>query len=182
MEIRFKIDDWLSEALEALVREGPEVISIQRLCGYLGVSRGSFYWHFKNRDDFVEKLVHFWINKTTNAIADAVQDLDGTPSDKLLFLAKQIIESNATRYEISIRAWASLNPIAAAAVKRADRVRYNTVKGLFAAIGFSGNELEMRTRTFVVYYSLEEAISVRESKKDRMASIELRHRILTHPT
>ncbi|MFZ9037006.1 MAG: TetR/AcrR family transcriptional regulator [Gammaproteobacteria bacterium] len=181
MENRYNIDDWLEGALEALAQKGPEVVSIQRLCNLLGVSRGSFYWHFKNRDIFIEKLVRFWVDKMTNAIANTVRDFDGSPADKLLFLAQQIIATDATRYDLPIRAWAELNPIAAAAVKRADRVRYTLVKGLFAGIGFSGEELEMRTRTFVTYYSLERAIFVRESKKDRLARIELRHRLLTRP-
>lgn len=181
MESRYKIDDWLEGALEALASKGPEVVSIQRLCTYLGVSRGSFYWHFRNREIFIEQLVHFWFEKTTTAIADAVRNFDGAPTDKLLFLAQRIVTSEATRYDIPIRAWARLNPIAAAAVRRADRVRYDVVRDLFAEAGFSGEELETRTRTFVVYYSLETAISVRESKKDRLARIELRHRLLTHP-
>ncbi len=164
MESRYKIDDWLEGALEALARKGPEAISIQRLCQSLGVSRGSFYWHFRNRDTFIEKLMRFWLDKTTNVIAAAVRDFDGSAADKLLFIARQVIASDATRYDIPIRAWAEINPIAAAAVKRADRVRYKVVRALFAEIGFSGEELEMRARTFVGYYSLEAAVSVRESK------------------
>ncbi len=179
MESRYNIDDWLQGALEALARKGPQAISIQRLCDQLGVSRGSFYWHFRNRDRFIEKLTQYWLDRTTGAIADAVRDLDGSAADKLLYLARQVIASDATRYDIPIRAWAEINPIAAAAVKRADRMRYKVVRALFAEIGFSGEELEMRARMFVVYYSSESAISVRESKKDRLARIESRHRLLT---
>ena len=54
MESRYKIEDWLKSALEALAHKGSEAISIQRLCDQLGVSRGSFYWHLKNRDTFIE--------------------------------------------------------------------------------------------------------------------------------
>ena len=179
METRYNIEDWLEGALEALARKGPQAISIQRLCESLGVSRGSFYWHFKNRDGFVEKLMNFWVDKTTNAIAEAVRDLDGSAADRLLFIARQVVASDATRYDIPIRAWAEIDPIAAAAVKRADRIRIKVVKSLFAELGFSGEELEMRTRTFVAYYSHEAALMLRESKKIRMATIESRHRMLT---
>ncbi|MDJ0777145.1 MAG: TetR/AcrR family transcriptional regulator [Gammaproteobacteria bacterium] len=182
METRYNIEDWLDGALEALARKGPQAITIQQLCEFLGVSRGSFYWHFKNRDTFIEKLMDFWIDKTTNAIADAVRNLDGPAVDKLLFIARQVIESDATRYDIPVRAWAETNSIAAAAVKRADRIRYKVVRELFAETRFSGEELEMRTRTFVAYYSLERAISVNESKKARLSRIEMRHRLLTRPT
>lgn len=179
METRYNVDDWLEGALEALAQKGPEAISIQRLCDYLGVSRGSFYWHFKSRDSFLEKLGAFWLDKTTNAIASAAMEFEGSPADKLLFLAHHIIDKDATRYDIPIRAWAEIHPIVATAVRRADRARYKVVRKLFAAIGFSGEELEMRTRTYMAYYGLERAITVEESKKDRLARIELRHRMLT---
>lgn len=178
MEKRYNLEDWLELALDALAQKGQDVISVQRLCEHLGVSRGSFYWHFRNRDQFIEKLVSYWVEKLTISIVCVVEELPGGPEDRLLFLAQQIIDSDAARYDLPVRAWAKLNPIAAAAVKRADKIRYNLVRELIADIGFTGEELEVRSRMFVVYYSLEKALSVKENKKERLARVKTMHKLL----
>ena len=49
--------DWLQQALEIFVAEGIDAIRITRLADDLDVTRGSFYWHFQNRDDLIESLV-----------------------------------------------------------------------------------------------------------------------------
>lgn len=182
METRYNLEEWLEHALEALANKGPEILSIQRLCGYLGVSRGSFYWHFKNRDDFIQKLVQFWVRRMTNAVIDAAKELEGNPQETLMFLTEKIIDTDASRYDIPIRAWAATNPVAAAAVKRADKARYAILKELFRGIGFDGDELEMRVRTYMVFYSMEKSSFVRETRKERIARSKLRHKLLARPT
>lgn len=179
---RYNLDEWLEAALEALASKGPEILSIQKLCDHLDLSRGSFYWHFKNREDFISKLVHFWDQRMTTAIAEALKVHPGDSSEKLMFLGELVIRTNAARYDIAIRAWSALNPVAAAAVKRTDKTRYDVIEALFAEMGFSGNELKMRARTFMTYYSMDAAVTISETKKERLAGLKLRHRLLTRVT
>ena len=176
---RLSIDEWLGAALEALANYGPEVLTIEKLCKHLGVSRGSFYWHFKNRDDFIKKLVQYWDTRLTNSIAETTQLVQEDPSQTLMFLMDLITETNAGRYDIPIRSWAATNPHAAAAVKQTDTTRYNFVKSLFSGIGFSGDELEIRVRAFVVYFSMERALTIEEKPKERKRRLTLLHQLLT---
>jgi AcrR family transcriptional regulator len=52
--------DWIDAGLELLVGKGVDHVKITRLADALGVTRGSFYWHFKDRDDLLSALVEDW--------------------------------------------------------------------------------------------------------------------------
>lgn len=175
---RLSLELWLEEALEALAEHGPQVLTVEKLCKRLKVSRGSFYWHFKDRDDFIQKVVNFWDKRLTGSIRDAAKLGQGDAAERLLFLMELIDRANAGRYDIPIRAWAAANARAAKAVRRTDRTRYEYVRSLFAELGFTGDELEMRTRTFVAFHGLERGLSIVENPKDRKRRLKLRHKLL----
>ena len=64
--------DWLQAALAVFVEEGIDEVRVTRLADDLGVTRGSFYWHFANRDELIDGLVEYWRSKNTSAIVDSV--------------------------------------------------------------------------------------------------------------
>ena len=64
--------DWLLKALDIFVAEGIDAVRITRLAEDLGVTRGSFYWHFENREDLIAALVSYWKDKNTSAITESV--------------------------------------------------------------------------------------------------------------
>ena len=176
---RFSQEEWLEKALRALAKEGGSVLSVDALAKHLGVSRGSFYWHFKDKSDFVLQLVDYWIEVYTKSIIDYLEQMDISADKKLLLLMEKIVTERLTQYDISIRAWASHDPVASRKVKKNDELRYNFVRSLFSEIGFKGEELEMRTRTFVVYNSLETGLFYKLSKKKQFDQMKLRHIMLT---
>ena len=178
---RLSWDEWLGRALEALANEGGGVLTIDELVQRLGVSRGSFYWHFKDRADFVRKLVDYWSERFTRGVAQETNESEGSAKERLFSLMEPIVSDQLTRYDIAIRAWASHNQIAARGVKKVDEFRLSYVRSLFEEMGFKGEELNMRTRTFVVFYSLEPGLFVDISHKDQLKQLELRHALLTKP-
>ena len=66
--------DWLLKALEIFVAEGIDAVRITRLAQDLGVTRGSFYWHYQNREDLIDSLVSYWKDKNTAAITDSITE------------------------------------------------------------------------------------------------------------
>ena len=178
---RLTKDDWLARALDALAKEGASVLTLDALVRRLGVSRGSFYWHFTDRTDFVRQLVKYWSVVFTEGVSEKIQALDGSPEERLLSLMERIVCDRLTRYDIAIRTWASQDTTAKRSVKQVDQFRLEFVRSLFREIGFEGQELEMRTRTFVVYYSLEPALFSTISRKQKLSQIKLQHRLLTTP-
>jgi AcrR family transcriptional regulator len=66
-------EDWLKTALTALSRQGEEAIRIDKLYKVLNVSKGSFYHHFKNIDDFIVHLMKYWEKGMTESIIETTE-------------------------------------------------------------------------------------------------------------
>ena len=102
-----KPEDWLAHALEELKQKGPAGIRVRPLAETLGVTLGSFYWHFKDLNEFKVRLLEYWRVEITEKII--AQALDGVtdPREQLENIAVLIEETQANRYEAAIRAWTS---------------------------------------------------------------------------
>ena len=169
-------EDWLSQALETLAKDGQASLRIQSLSSKLGVSRGSFYWHFKDRGDFIHSMLDYWHQEYTIPIPDMVEAAGGTGEEKLQRLFRMVYEIDRTAYDLAIRSWAVQDSAVAKAVQRTDRYRLAYIRGLFAEIGFSGNELEVRSRTCLSYMMLERGLFDRSSPRQRMDLADSLHR------
>ena len=65
MDDRLGKDDWLRAARRALLIRGPNGVRVEPLARDLGVTKGSFYWHFSDRDDLLEALLVEWEQETS---------------------------------------------------------------------------------------------------------------------
>ena len=179
MKSRRSREEWLEQALEVLAREGQAKIRIEKLSQDLGVTKGSFYWHFTDRKDFLRKLVEYWAETFTQAVIDEIVPLENGPEKRLLALMEFLYKGSHARYDIAVRAWAVQEPEVADVVRRVDQMRMTFVGSLFEEMGFKGLELEMRARTFVCFHSLEDGLFLEQSKKERKQLIKLRHQFFT---
>lgn len=168
-------EEWLEAALEVLSREGEGRIRVRQIAAALGVTTGSFYWHFQDRADFLEQLLAWWVKHYTTDVATLARSLPGTPRERLKAIATKIIQVHAARYDIAVRAWAAHESGAAEAVRASDAIRIRTVGGLFREMGFRGQELTLRTRTFVTFTSLHSAVGKPQSERVRIAQL---HRLI----
>ncbi|MFD1151107.1 TetR/AcrR family transcriptional regulator [Saccharothrix hoggarensis] len=75
-------EDWTMEALRALARGGVAAVAVDVLAGELGITRGSFYWHFKDREALLVAAVEFWEQRATADLITRLASLDD-PEDKL---------------------------------------------------------------------------------------------------
>ncbi len=178
---RLTRDDWLFRALEVLSKEGNAKLRIDLLTKSLGITKGSFYWHFKDRADFVKRLAEFWAKYSTDRVINEINKSRGAANDRLLNLMDFLCRKDFGKYDVSMRAWAAQEPEVARIVKKVDKQRFTFVRSLFVELGFKGQELEMRTRTFVVFHSLELGSFARGTKKERLKLLKLRHAFFTRP-
>lgn len=175
---RLSREQWLSLALDYLSR-GHDKLTIDKLVTAVGVSKGSFYWHFKNRNDFLEQLLAYWDDHFTQSVVNELRGRPQAPVDQLWSVMEIVCQKNLTRYDIAIRAWVAREPEFIDRVRQVDRARIKTIRGLFRQLGFEGDELEMRTRSFVTYVSFELGITVRQSKKKRLECMRRYHQLVT---
>ena len=144
---------WTDAATEVLVDRGIDHVSVDALAAQLGVTRGSFYWHFKDRDALLRSVLAAWHQLSTeqltqrleSASADAREQLRGVIS--LPFRGRAAVR--AARIELAIRAWARRDAMARMAVDQSDAARIGYIAQVFSSLGFGIKEA--RARAFLLY-------------------------------
>jgi len=142
---------WLSAGLDALRKGGVGAVRVERLAAGVGVTKGSFYHHFRDRGALLDALLEFWSREMTDAEFERLQGMRGGLAARLLALAEDVLEKGMGRYDPSIRAWARHDRKVAAAVAQVDRRRVKALAGFFEEGGFGAAEARTRARTFYTF-------------------------------
>lgn len=148
---RLSREEWHARALEVLGRKGSGELTVETLAQHLGVTKGSFYWHFKSRADFFRQLIEYWDEHYTQTVITEISGLGGPPEDRLMELMRLVLSKRMDRFELPVRTWAQQNPALVPLVRRVDKHRISFVRSLFLEMGFDEDEAEMRTRVFLSY-------------------------------
>ena len=136
---RLTVDDWLRTGLDILDEDGIAGLKVQRLCDRLGVTKGSFYWHFDDLDAFLSELARRW--------ADIAVD----PQATLLLAMRMFADTRNRNMARAMREWAQSDERARAAIRRADQLLFLRVKEAIAGLGFDDAEAEVRAK--ILYYA-----------------------------
>ena len=170
--------DWINQGLQTLAETGVETVRVEPLAKLMGVTKGSFYWHFKNREVFLEAILQEWVNGQTNRIIEQVEACGGDATAKLLYLFELAVQDDG-RVENAIRAWATGDAKIITILTQVDQRRLDYTKDLFLEVGFTPFEAMVRAR--MVYYALvgEFTMGTRSNQAERLAEIQLQHAILT---
>lgn len=170
--------DWIDLGLKVLAENGVEAVRVEPLAKLLNVTKGSFYWHFKNREELLEAILQDWVSRETDSIIEQVEAAGGDASTKLLHLFELAIQDDG-QVENAIRAWAANDAKVAAMLDQVDQRRLGYTKDLFLEVGFTSFEAIVRAR--MVYYSLigEFTLGTRTNQAERLAEVRLQHIILT---
>lgn len=179
---RFDKERWLEAALEVLAREGQAKFDVKRIAAQLGVTKGSFYYHFGSRDAFVTELLRYWRDVYTESVKVELTAARLNASDSLLMLMELIERDDLDRYDVAIRSWAAQDPKIAAEVKKVDASRREFVEGLFAGMGFDGAERQERACAWLVYYTGNRSAFMPEQSRDDPERIMRLHALFTRPT
>ncbi len=144
--------DWLRRALEIFVDEGIDAVRITRLADDLGVTRGSFYWHFENRGDLIDALVRFWRDKNTAAILQMVEQAESL-ADGIFRYFEICLDARRfdSRLDLAIREWARRSKRIRELLDREDSARVEALRRFYARFDYPMPEALIRAR--VLYYS-----------------------------
>lgn len=148
-------NQWLSLALESITKKGKGVPSVEALCKSIGVSRGSFYWHFKDRSDFLQCFSEYWANYSVEQVVEKLSSFRGSAEDRLFLIMKMVIPQKRGRHYLTMRSLAVTEPEVEKTLRTFDKKRLSFVKNLFHEIGFRDAELEARTEAFVYFMTGE---------------------------
>ena len=89
--------EWLDAGLDTLTRYPATGIRVEKLASTLGIARAGFYWHFKNRDDYIGQLLEYWLHKVTEAIVENPDIIAMEPKARLIATAEIIHDNELTR-------------------------------------------------------------------------------------
>jgi AcrR family transcriptional regulator len=171
--------DWVEAALKALEESGIEGVKVLPLSKRLGASRGSFYWHFRNRDDLLQGLLAYWDRWSTDSVIAALSEAgEAEPKERIWRLMEIVLGEGMASHDPAIRAWAQYDAAAARAVRAVDRKRLRTVETLFQEAGFSDKQAAARARLLAVYLMGDAVVFVREPREQRRKLARMRWRLL----
>ena len=140
---------WLEAAYELLLESGVSTVKILPLAKKLGLSRTSFYWFFKDREELLGALIARWRDKNTGnlvkqaqayaeSIAEAMLNVNDCWIDKTLFDAQ---------FEFAVRSWALESSDILAEVRTADQIRLEALAQMFTRFGYTAITADVRART-----------------------------------
>ena len=108
---RLERQDWIRGALELLETAGIDGIRIVPLAKRLGVTSGSFYWHFKNRRELHNALAEYWEREMTDAAIEASRPIE-PPEKRIWFLMERVMESGLASMDLPFWHWARSDSVA----------------------------------------------------------------------
>ena len=111
---------WLEEGLALLEEAGAEALTIESLTSRLGVTKGSFYHHFANYQDFQERLLEFWEEEGTLRIIQWAEQ-EASPPEKLARVMQASL--HPSRLDVALRAWALQDEQVRVHQQRIDQLR-----------------------------------------------------------
>jgi AcrR family transcriptional regulator len=125
--------DWIKQGLKTLTVSGFTGLKADPLAKAIGVSRGSFYWHFADVEAFHAALLRYWRDIAVERI---IADLESetTGGDALSQLIRRAFSVRSAT-EMAVRNWAAHEPLARKTVEAIDRRRLSYIARLFEKSG-----------------------------------------------
>ncbi len=146
---RLTRDDWTDAALAAIAEGGLPAVAVEPLAARLGTTKGSFYWHFANRDALLEAALTRWEERTTTEVIAELDRAPDDPAGRLRLLIIRVI-GMAERDPVGPALLANAgHPLVAPLLARVTKARLGVIARLFQRLGFPA--AEARSRALLAY-------------------------------
>jgi AcrR family transcriptional regulator len=143
---------WIRAATAMLADSGPDGVRVESLARRLDVTKGSFYWHFEDRQDLLGAILQYWKEGRIRDIVKQTQAASGRELEQIHHVL-EVYAANRNRkgipIELAVRDWARRDSQAAAVVAEVDATRFERARRLFLACGL--DEVESAARSTLVY-------------------------------
>jgi AcrR family transcriptional regulator len=150
---------WLDAARAILIAQGVDAVKIEPLAAMLEISRSSFYWHFKNRQDLLTALTEYWTGVNDRALRSLVEPHEDDPDEpdalakiRLEQLINLFIDERqfSSEFDMAIREWARKDATVAKEVARIDKQRIAHIQKIFSDMGYSKPDSLVRAK--ILYF------------------------------
>lgn len=141
--------EWVQAGLNQLRELGCQAISGEKLARRLDVTRGSFYHHFKNMDDFIEQLLDEWEQLYTLEKLEKAHSVD--PRQEMTRLLEMAWNTDIN-LEVAVRQWGFSHPLVQKRVAKIDRLRLDHISNLYGVL--VKDPIKGRQLGTIAYYGL----------------------------
>ena len=145
---------WVRAAIDVLAKEGIAGVRVEVLAKNCKVTKGSFYWHFKDRQDLLEAMLQYWKEGRIRDILKQTQAEQGKERDRIFHVIDVYSAARNRRgmhIELAIRDWARREPAVAAVVEEVEAIRLDSACRLFLACGVPPSEAASRSLLLYSY-------------------------------
>ncbi len=139
---------WIIGALNMITCRGVSAVKIERLAREINVSKGSFYWFFRNTDELLQRSLAHWKTNLNNAVFEQVRASQGSVHVRMIDMIDMVFQSKMGRYDAAIRAWGMTDHAVSLLVAEVDRERLDFLISLFAEQGFEDALARQRAHLF----------------------------------
>ncbi len=144
--------DWLNVAMDVLISDGVEQVKVLSLADRLGVSRSSFYWYFKSRQDLLDVLLQRWEETNTAAMVRQASLPSATITQAVCQVQHCVVNRDLfdTALDFAVRDWARRSGKVRRMLDKSDALRLDALTGMFTRFGYA--DAEATTRARVLYF------------------------------
>ncbi|RXH24667.1 MULTISPECIES: TetR/AcrR family transcriptional regulator [Bradyrhizobium] len=147
MTEQLSADDWIKQGLKALARSGFTALKADPLAKAMGVSRGSFYWHFADLGAFQAAVLKRWREIAAEQI---IADVEAARDEPLKALLRRTFGARLD-LERAVRNWAAFDAAAQGAVRAIDRRRLDYIEQLLGKRGLEAPTAQARAQ--ILYWT-----------------------------
>ncbi|APH70142.1 TetR/AcrR family transcriptional regulator [Aquibium oceanicum] len=142
-------DLWLEAAYDALLESGVDAVKIMPLARKLNLSRTSFYWFFRDREELLAALVARWREKNTGNLIGRTEAYAETIAEAMLNVSDCWLDRGLfdSQFEFAVRSWALQSPETLAEIRKADQQRIEALTRMFVRFGEQEAGADVRART-----------------------------------
>ena len=141
---RLTRDHWIQAALAAIAEGGVAAIAVEPIATRLGATKGSFYWHFANREALLQAALAQWEEQTTTVVAAEIHSAPEDPPARLRMLVTRVIalaEQDAVGPALIANA---KHPAVQPVLNRVTRARIGLTVDLLCSMGFDPHQAKLR--------------------------------------
>jgi AcrR family transcriptional regulator len=168
--IKITREGWLNCARVALIEDGIDGVKVDRLAKRLKVTRGGFYYHFRNHHQVLQELLALWRNQNRFTPAKVDVSTPAAAARAVDRITDDLIHESGfdPQFDMAVREWARISHPVADVVHEVDEQRVEVIRQIFLGLGYAPVEALIRARIFywhqVGYYAVgfREALGERE--------------------
>lgn len=149
---RLSTADWEHGALEMIAEEGVAALAIEALARRLGVTKGSFYWHFKNREALLQAALNRWEAEDERELEQHIDAAGDNPHERLRVLFRWVSGEVQSHRIFAALLQALDHPLVKPLMTRVSRLRMDLLILAFRQVGLDHDEARHRARlTYAAY-------------------------------